>query len=170
MTDFFPKNPTPESPPRAAGPAASGLDGRKTGKPIGAGALAAELRVAVMRTSRRLRTEAASHDISPGQYSVLAGILADPLTVGQLAAREQVQAPSMTRIVNALAVADFVSREENPQDKRQVLVRITEGGAAALLRARSKRTAWLARQVAALTPRERAVLHEAAMILQEMSA
>lgn len=147
-----------------------GPGGRKTGRAIGAGPLAAELRVAVMRTSRRLRAEAASREISPGQYSVLAAIFGGPLTVGQLAAREQVQAPSMTRIVNALAAAEFVSRAENPQDKRQVLVRITDAGSTALLRARSKRTAWLAKQVATLTPQQRTTLHEAALILQEMSA
>lgn len=163
----------PRTVPRAD--KASGADkvpgaGRKAVKAIGAGPLAAELRVAVMRTSRRLRAEAASGEISPGQYSVLAGIMGGPLTVGQLAAREQIQAPSMTRIVNALAEAELVSREENPQDKRQVLVQISKSGAAALLRARSKRTAWLAQRVSALTPQERATLHEAALILQEMSA
>lgn len=143
---------------------------RKPPRPIGAGPLAAELRVAVMRTSRRLRAEAATREISPGQYSVLAAVMDGPKTVGQLAAREQIQAPSMTRIVNALAEAAFVSREENPDDKRQVRVRVTESGSAALLRARSKRTEWLARKVATLTPQERATLHEAALILQEMSA
>lgn len=170
MSTTFPEEPTPSAAPRADRTAGAGLGGRKTGKPIGVGPLAAELRIAVMRTSRRLRTEAATRDISPGQYSVLAAILNTPLTVGQLAAREQIQAPSMTRIVNALAAAEFVSREENPQDKRQVLVRVTEAGSSALLRARSKRTAWLAQQVAALTPDQRATLHEAALILQEMSA
>lgn len=152
------------------GPPPGGSAGRKAAKGIGAGPLAAELRVAVMRTSRRLRAEAATGEISPGQYSVLAAIMGGPQTVGQLAAREQIQAPSMTRIVNALAEAAFVSREENPQDKRQVLVQISESGAAALLRARSKRTAWLAQRVSDLTPQERATLHEAALILQEMSA
>lgn len=141
-----------------------------TGRAIGAGPLAAELRVAVMRTSRRLRAEAASREISPGQYSVLAAIMDGPRTVGQLATREQIQAPSMTRIVNDLVAAGFVGRGENPQDKRQVLVAITPMGSAALLRARSKRTVWLAKRVAALTPQQRATLHEAALILQEMSA
>lgn len=152
---------------RAPGPTASG---RMPAKAIGVGPLAAELRIAVMRTSRRLRVEAATGEISPGQYSVLAAILDGPLTVGQLAAREQIQAPSMTRIVNDLAALDFAGRTGNPQDKRQVLVQITDSGAAALLRARSRRTAWLAQRVAALTPQERATLHEAALILQEMSA
>ncbi|MGP9501528.1 MarR family winged helix-turn-helix transcriptional regulator [Specibacter sp. AOP5-B1-6] len=160
----------PVAPGPGAGPPPGGSAGRKAAKGIGAGPLAAELRVAVMRTSRRLRAEAATGEISPGQYSVLAAIMGGPQTVGQLAAREQIQAPSMTRIVNALAEAAFVSREENPQDKRQVLVQISESGAATLLRARSKRTAWLAQRVSALTPQERATLHEAALILQEMSA
>lgn len=137
---------------------------------IGAGPLAAELRIAVMRTSRQLRAEAASREISPGQYSVLAAILKEPRTVGQLAAREQIQAPSMTRIVKDLESAGFVTRQENPLDKRQVVVTISDSGSAALLRARSKRTAWLAKRVADLSPEQRATLHEAAQILQEMSA
>ena len=137
---------------------------------LDAGPLAAELRVAIMRTSRRLRAEAASHEVSPGQYSVLAAIVDEPHTVGQLAARERIQAPSMTRIVNALAAAELVGRAENPLDKRQVLVSITPLGAAALVRARNKRTAWLAQRVKALTAQQRTTLHEAAVILQEMSA
>ncbi len=139
-------------------------------RPAGAGPLAAELRVAVMRTSRRLRAEAASRDISPGQYSVLAGLLKGPLTVGELAERELVQAPSMTRIVKGLEAAGFVTRGENPLDRRQVLVQMTGAGTDVLQRARSRRTQWLARRVAALTPQERQTLHEAARILQEMSA
>lgn len=134
------------------------------------GYLAAELRVAIMRTSRRLRAEAATGELSPGRYSVLAGLGEGPRTVGQLASREQIQAPSMTRIVNDLAAVNFVSRSENPQDKRQVLISITPDGSAALDYARSLRTAWLAQRVAALTPQERNTLHEAALILQEMSA
>lgn len=141
-----------------------------TARPVGVAPLAAELRVAIMRTSRKLRAEAASPGVSPGQYSVLAAIADQPHTVGQLAAKEQIQAPSMTRIVNALAAAELVARTENPQDKRQVLVSITPSGAAALARARNMRTAWLAQRVRALTAGQRATLHEAALILQEMSA
>ncbi|WP_343319192.1 MarR family transcriptional regulator [Arthrobacter sp. TMP15] len=166
---------TKSLPPGADVPSISGEAGMPGYAPyewrgIGAGPLAAELRIAVMRTSRRLRAEAASEEISPGQYSVLAAVMGGAQTVGQLAAAEQIQAPSMTRIVNALTAAEFVSRQENPLDKRQVLVKITDSGSTALLRARSKRTAWLAQRVAALTAQERQTLHEAALILQEMSA
>lgn len=123
-----------------------------------------------MRTSRRLRAEAASREISPGQYSVLAALLNGPLTVGQLAEREQIQAPSMTRIVKGLEVAGYIARGKNPQDKRQVLVQITPTGSSILSNARSKRTQWLAKRVATLTPEERMILHDAARILAEMSS
>lgn len=137
---------------------------------VGAGVLAAELRVAVMRTSRRLRVEAATREISPAQCAVLAGILNGSLTVGELAEREQVQAPSMTRIVNGLTAAGYVTREENPLDKRQVLVKITVEGADTLRRDRFKRTQWLAKRVAALSAEQRATLREAAAILAEISS
>lgn len=134
-----------------------------------AGLLAAELRVAIMRTSRRVRAEGASREISPGQYSVLVGVVDGPRTSGQLAEREQIQAPSMTRIVNGLVAAGFVTREANPQDGRQVMVQITSAGTEVLQQARSRRTQWLAQRVAALTAEERATLHQAALILTEMS-
>lgn len=173
MTQNSTKHSTPEPTPEASPPqrqARTGSVTKNTSRPTGAAPLAAELRVAIMRTSRRLRAEAASHDISPGQYSVLAAILRGSMTVGQLAEREQIQAPSMTRIVNDLAAAGHVTRGANPLDKRQVLVQITDEGAAVLERARNKRTQWLAKRVAALTPEQRATLHDAALILAEMSS
>lgn len=166
MTETFPTEPAPVPEPAPEPESGSGV-----GPAVPeTGPLAAELRVAIMRSSRRIRAEAATGELSPGKYSVLAGLLKGPLTVGQLAAREQIQAPSMTRIVNDLAASDFVSRGENPMDKRQVLVSITEQGSAALLRARSLRTAWLAQRLELLSLEQRATLHEAALILQEMSA
>ncbi|WP_104087358.1 MarR family winged helix-turn-helix transcriptional regulator [Arthrobacter sp. GMC3] len=168
MTQISAENTTTKPAPAAA----QGTLGEAKRQPrgVGAGVLAAELRVAVMRTSRRLRAEGASREISPGQYSVLVGVLNGPLTSGQLADREQIQAPSMTRIVNGLAAAGFVTREANPQDRRQVLVQITAAGTEALQRARTRRTEWLAKRVSALTTEQRATLHQAALILTEMSS
>lgn len=134
------------------------------------GPLAVELRIAIMRTSRRLRTEASGDAVSPGQYSVLAAIQRGSMTLRQLADREHMQAPSMTRIVNALEDMGLVARKDHPTDGRQVLVEITEAGLAAITDARTRRTAWLAQRVAALDPGDRAVLRQAARILQELSA
>jgi DNA-binding MarR family transcriptional regulator len=132
--------------------------------------LAIDLRTAVMRTSRRLRIEATGDVITPGQYTVLAHLNVAPQSLRELADREHVQAPSMTRIVNALTEQGFVSRQANPADGRQVQISITEPGRAVLAEARSQRTAWLAQRVAGLSEEDRLVLSRAARIMQEMSA
>ncbi len=137
---------------------------------IPADALAIELRTAVMRTSRRLRIEATGDVITPGQYTVLAHLSSGPQTLRELAEREHVQAPSMTRIVNALGDQGFIERQAHPGDGRQVWISITPAGEEVLVEARSQRTAWLARRVAGLSEEDRATLSRAARIMQEMSA
>ncbi|WP_028266555.1 MarR family winged helix-turn-helix transcriptional regulator [Arthrobacter sp. MA-N2] len=132
--------------------------------------LAIELRTAVMRTSRRLRIEASGDVLTPGQYTVLAHLRSGSQTLRQLAEREHVQAPSMTRIVNSLTDKGFVSRSADPVDGRQIQIRITSAGEEVLEEARSQRTAWLAQRVAGLSEEERRTLSQAAHILQEMSA
>jgi len=87
-----------------------------------------------------------------------------------LADLEHVQAPSMTRIVNALSGQGFVSRQANPEDGRQVHISITPAGREVLAEARSQRTAWLAQRVAGLSEEDRLTLSRAAHIMQEMSA
>jgi DNA-binding MarR family transcriptional regulator len=132
--------------------------------------LAIDLRTAVMRTSRRLRVEATGETITPGQYTVLAQLNGGgPRTLRELAQQEHVQAPSMTRIVNALAENSFVTRTTHPDDGRQVQVDITPAGKTVLEEARSQRTAWLAQRVAGLSDEDRLVLSRAAQLMQEMS-
>jgi DNA-binding MarR family transcriptional regulator len=132
--------------------------------------LAIDLRTAVMRTSRRLRIEASGDVLTPGQYTVLAHLRSGSQTLRQLAEREHVQAPSMTRIVNSLTEKGFASRSADPVDGRQVQVGITPAGEEVLDEARSQRTAWLAQRVAGLSEEERLTLSRAAHILQELSA
>ena len=132
--------------------------------------LAIDLRTAVMRTSRRLRIEATGDVITPGQYTVLAHLRGGPQTLRELAEQEHVQAPSMTRIVNALTDQGFVSRSVHPEDGRQILVGITPAGETVLNEARSQRTAWLAQRVAVLSDEDRLTLSRAAHLMQELSA
>ena len=141
-----------------------------TADPTTPDTLAIDLRTAVMRTSRRLRVEATGDVITPGQYTVLAQLHGNgPRTLRELAEREHVQAPSMTRIVNALADQGFVTRTAHPDDGRQVLVGITPVGSTVMQEARNQRTAWLAQRVAGLSEEDRLILSRAAHIMQEMS-
>ncbi|GAA4042031.1 MarR family transcriptional regulator [Arthrobacter methylotrophus] len=145
-------------------------DSTHLGEGIRPDVLAIELRTAVMRTSRRLRIEASGDVLTPGQYTVLAHLRSGSQTLRQLAEREHVQAPSMTRIVNSLTDKGFVSRSADPVDGRQIQIRITSAGEEVLEEARSQRTAWLAQRVAGLSEDERLTLSRAAHILQELSA
>jgi DNA-binding MarR family transcriptional regulator len=133
--------------------------------------LAAELRVAIMRTSRILRTQATSDVVSPGQNSVLSVLgKRGPLTMRQLADVEHVQAPTMTRTVNHLCDNGLVARAEHPTDGRQVIVSLTDEGRKVLEDSRRLRAAWLAGRLEGLPPGDRAALHRAAELLLEMTA
>ena len=134
------------------------------------GVLAGELRIALLRTARRLRMERSSDQISDGQYSVLAALIKyGPLTPGVLADREHVQPPSMTRTVTALVAAGLVSRGPHPTDRRQVVVTITPAGEQEVRETRRRRDAWLAQQLKDLTPAERTTLAQATQILRQIA-
>lgn len=133
--------------------------------------LAAELRIALMRSVRRIRQEKSSEAISDGQYSVLAWLDGrGPMTPGELADAEHVQPPSMTRTVNALVDAGLVERAGHPDDKRQVLVVLTDAGRREVAETRKRRDAWLAQRLADLSAEEREVLARAAGILRRVVA
>lgn len=134
------------------------------------GTLAGELRVALVRSVRRLRLERSSEEITDGQYSVLAALSKQgPMTPRELADREHVQPPSMTRTVARLVEVGLVARSEHPTDGRQVVVTITAAGEQEVRETRRRRDAWLAQRLAALTPAERATLAQATEILRRIA-
>jgi DNA-binding MarR family transcriptional regulator len=127
--------------------------------------LAADLRVSVMKLARRLRQQRSDDDISTGQYSVLGVLVVQgPKTPRELAEYEKVQPPSMTRTLNCLVDAGLVTRTDHPADGRQVLMSVTERGAAVVHETRKRRDAWLAKRLAELTVEERATLAAASRI------
>lgn len=127
--------------------------------------LASALRLAVMRLSRRMRQERSS-TLSPTQIATLATLdRHGPMTLGEVAAHERVQPPSMTRVIAMLFKAGLVTRRPHPQDGRQVLAEITDTGCELLEADRRRRDEWLAERLSALTPAELATLRAAALIL-----
>ncbi|WP_148571719.1 MarR family winged helix-turn-helix transcriptional regulator [Nocardioides caldifontis] len=134
--------------------------------------LASVLRVSVARLSRRLRAERPDDlGISTTGLAVLGLLLREgDHTIGQLAQVERVQPPSMTRTVRCLEELGYAERRPHPTDGRQVVVHITDAGRELVLADRRRRDAWLACRLRELTPDERAVLREAAPILERLSA
>jgi DNA-binding MarR family transcriptional regulator len=133
-------------------------------------ALAAELRIALMRSTRRLRAEKADADLSDAQYAVLAYLdRAGPSTPRALAEFERVKPPTMTRTLAGLADLGLVERQGHPEDGRQVLVRATPAGRRSVQETRRRRDAWLAQRLAELDEGERATLAAAAVLLRRIA-
>ncbi|MGD0736425.1 MAG: SMC-Scp complex subunit ScpB [Terracidiphilus sp.] len=131
--------------------------------------VAEQMHSAAIHLLRKLRREDAESGLSAPRLSALSVIVfAGPVTLGDLAAAEQVRPPTMTRIVDALAEQGLVTRSQNAQDGRSTLITATAAGRKLLMQGRERRVRALARQIAALGLRERAVLEESAEILKRV--
>jgi DNA-binding MarR family transcriptional regulator len=124
-----------------------------------------------MRLRRRLANERhPDNELSLGAMAVLGCLYRHgELSVGELAAQERVQPPSMTRTVNCLEDGDYVARKRHATDGRQVVVVLTDLGRQTLLADRDRRDAWLNLKLKDLTADERAVLRKAAPILERLA-
>ena len=139
-----------------------------TTEPVTAPALPSRLRMVVTRLARRLRQQTGAA-ASPTQLAALATIERDgPLTLGALAAIERVRPPTITAAVGRLEERGLVRRRIDARDRRVARVEITPQGRRLLAQSRSRKTAYLERQLAALTADERDTLERAAEILERL--
>lgn len=138
--------------------------------PATAKQLAPALRLGVMRLARRLRQQHAPGEVTPSMLSALSTVeRLGPLTLGDLAAVEQVQPPSMTRIVGRLEEQGLVARTADQADRRVFRVAVTTEGRRFAARSRTRKDAYLAGRLDELDDRERAVLAEALPILERLA-
>jgi DNA-binding MarR family transcriptional regulator len=130
--------------------------------------LASRLRLDIARMARRLRQEAGA-ELSPSSAAALATIERHgPLTPSELAVRERVQRPTVTRVLARLEAAGLVARAADPGDRRSCLVTISPEGRELLAVLRTRKDAYLARRLSALPAEDREVLDRAAAILEQM--
>jgi DNA-binding MarR family transcriptional regulator len=132
--------------------------------------LAGRLRLAVGRLARRLRLEGDS-GLPPLQLSTLVTIeLHGPLRLGELAQREAVTAPTMSRVLAALDERGAVDRRPDPGDARSTLVSVSAAGRDLLATVRTERTASVARRLDRLDPAQRTALIAALPALEALVA
>jgi DNA-binding MarR family transcriptional regulator len=130
--------------------------------------LVVRLRLAIARLGRRLRQQT-GEEITYSQLSALGSIeKRGPLTLGALAAIEQVRPPSITRIVANLEEAGLVTRRADPGDRRIVRAEVTPAGRELLRRGRIRKDAYLAARLSALSPEDIELLRQAASILERL--
>lgn len=130
---------------------------------------AARLRMAVVRTARRLRQEAAGAvgELTPTSAAALATVERHgPLTPSELAEIERVKRPTATRTLRVLCEAGLVERTPDPTDRRSALVSITGEGREQLRRLRGRKNAYLARRMRDLPGADIETLERAATILE----
>ena len=132
---------------------------------------AAKLRMALVRTTRRLRQEAAAETsgLSPTSVAALATIERHgPLTPSEIAEIERVKRPTVTRTLGCLEREGLVDRTPDPADGRSSLVAVNAAGRERLRRLRGRKNAYLARRMRELPAADVETLERAAEILDRM--
>lgn len=131
--------------------------------------VADQLHSAAIHLLRRLRKVDEASGLTAARLSVLSVLVfRSPATLGELAAAEQVSAPTMSRLVNGLERDRYVVREPHESDARSVRVRATARGRQVLVRGRERRVAELVGLLEQTTPGELQTLGEAAEIIKRL--
>jgi DNA-binding MarR family transcriptional regulator len=132
--------------------------------------VAGRLRLSVTRLARLLRQQDES-GLTPTMGAALATIgRVGPLTLGELAALEQVAPPTVTKVIGKLEAAGLVDRLADRADRRVCRVALSADGRRQLEINRSRRTAWLADRLAALEPEEQDRLAAAIDAIEQLTA
>jgi DNA-binding MarR family transcriptional regulator len=132
----------------------------------------ARLYLAVGRLSRSLRrVDTGSAELGHGAVSALATLVNHgSMRLGDLAAKEAVAPPTLSRIVSTLVDGGYVRREPDPNDGRAFLVTPTEEGRRIMSGLYSSRLRELRRRIDRLTPQQRSTLVEALSALEALVA
>jgi len=121
---------------------------------------------AAIRVLRMVRTADAKAEIGPAQLSALSVLVfAGPKTLGELSNAEQVKAPTMSRIVQALVRQRLADRVRLSEDRRTVRIAATRRGHKLLLAGRDRRVQLLAYRLSGLAPDDLQVIRQAARLL-----
>ena len=142
---------------------------RRTSPTREVGRVADRLHSAAIHLLRRLRVEDEALGISAPRLSVLSVLVfAGPKRIGELARVEQVEPPTISRLVDGLVRDGLAVREPDPDDARAVRVRATPTGARTLRRGRARRVETLRTRLATLSPSELAALGEGVEVLERI--
>ena len=131
--------------------------------------VADRLHSAAIHLLRRVRKQDAATGEGPARLSALSVLVfGGPMTVGELAAAEQVRPPTMTRIVTGLEQSGLARRMADPMDARRVRIRATGKGIRLLQLGRKRRIEYLARHLEVLEDNELDALKKAVNILENV--
>jgi DNA-binding MarR family transcriptional regulator len=131
---------------------------------------AARLRVSIARLARGLRHQDEGGVSATLMFSLATIAREGPVTLGELAALEQVTPPTITNVVTKLEAKGWVERIPDPRDRRVCRVIATKAGRRQIDINRGRRTAWLGERLADLDDEEMARLEAALAVLERLAA
>ena len=136
--------------------------------PLSASDLALRLHAVTIRLLRRARREDVAMGLPPGQAAALSILVfGGPKTLSELATIEQVKAPTMTRMIDALERARLVTRAQDAGDRRKFSIAASAAGVRLMQQGRARRVAALAQMLARLDRKQQATLEQALAILEQ---
>lgn len=125
----------------------------------------------VLRLSRRLRSERPESTVSLSALSLLSTLhRSGPMPAARLAQAERLQPQSLSRLIAQLDRDGLIKRQPGKEDRRTLILEITEAGRRALSHDMTARRIWLEgamRKV--LVPGERAMLAHAAVAMLRLA-
>lgn len=128
--------------------------------------MASGLHSAAIRLLRMVRREDKHSGISPPRLSALSVLVfGGPLSLADLAAAEEVKAPTMSRIVEGLVRDGLATREADPDNRRKVRIAATEEGRRRLERGRELRVRALRERLRQLADSEQRALARGVEVL-----
>ena len=129
-----------------------------------------EIRLAIQRLARRIRSMQSDETVTESQRSVLFALSNNGAqTLGSLSAHERVTPPSMNRTINALVKAGLVTRVGVEDDGRKVSIDLSATGRDYISATKRKRDAWFTKQLESLSAAQRSIIDQSATILREIA-
>lgn len=129
--------------------------------------MAGSLHSAAIRLLRMVRREDRLTGISPPRLSALSVLVfAGPMSLAELAAAEEVRAPTMSRIVEGLVQDGLATRETDPVNRRKVSIAATAEGRRRLEQGRERRVRALRERLRKLAESEQRALARGAEVLE----
>jgi DNA-binding MarR family transcriptional regulator len=130
-------------------------------------AIADRMHSAAIHLLRRVRKQDAATGEGPARLSALSVLVfGGPMTLGQLAAAEQVKPPTMSRIVTGLERKRLAERVPDSRDARRIRIRATPSGVLLLQKGRERRIEYLAAHLKGLTRQELATLNHSLSLVE----
>jgi DNA-binding MarR family transcriptional regulator len=132
--------------------------------------VAAEVRLALVPLVRKLRQQAGP-DLTPSLVSALVTVAKEgPITLGDLAAREHVSQPMITKIAATMVERGLATKEVDAADRRVSRLEVSAAGRRALDRTRTRKNAWLAKRLRRLSDEELETVRAVLPILERITA